>query len=674
MKPLLSLLVVLLSPFSPSLIAQDQPPKTPAPTIACDSGLLQVRPGDENVEINCRNFPSQGVLVSVKSVSDQTTGKDIPLLAVVQDGKLKVSVPDTIQPGLYSVSIASLPAGSQAAVVMPDQLNVIGPPAIDAIYALTNYPAEKGFNFEIAGKNFSTIPDGNVIEVVGVRLLSKCSTDHEPNSEETPCSVSVEGQSASKIVVKGFYPRHYYGPLKIKVHVGKFSSDQAAVTFAPFTQQGVALAAAAVFFILGYLLYRLITKGMTSDAVDGVKPSPLTSLFLDRQTNSYSLSKFQVIAWTAVTVYSYVYLFLCRTLIQGDFRFPDVSQNLPQLFFVSAGTTVAATAITANVGSKGAGPPQPSPSDFISTGGLVAGDRFQFFTWTLVGCLGYIYLVIRMNPETANISLPDIPQNFLYLMGVSAAGYLGGKLVRDPGPIIKVLSVAKITPPTGTPTTPPDGTPAAPNTPSGAPAAAGSDQFQKDARSALGNDYKPKDDALKVTFPVLTLNLKGENLDPTAKIQVDDQTLRGDMFWINGMPDPQSHLCSEVNVSLNDATQYIESSTTHTLMLVNTDGQSATMNFPIDPMNIDSISGLPADGAAAKYSVEGKNFVDQTTFEWRNPHDSKDPSTTGPANYKSATELTVNFDAGPAGTGKLTLISPIGLRASANASVPIKPA
>src|SRR5207253_7529989 len=59
-------------------------------------------------------------------------------------------------------------------------------------------------------------------------------------------------------------------------------------------------------------------------------------------------------------------------------------------------------------------------------------------------CFGYVYLVIRMNPEMANISLPDVPQNFLYLMGVSSAGYLGGKLVRKPGPVIKVLSVAKM--------------------------------------------------------------------------------------------------------------------------------------------------------------------------------------------------------------------------------------
>jgi len=87
---------------------------------------------------------------------------------------------------------------------------------------------------------------------------------------------------------------------------------------------------------------------LTSDLVEGIRASPFTSLFLDRENEYYSLSKFQVVAWTAVTVYSYVYLFLCRTLIQGNFTFPDVSQNLPQLFFVSAGTTVAATAITAN--------------------------------------------------------------------------------------------------------------------------------------------------------------------------------------------------------------------------------------------------------------------------------------------------------------------------------------
>src|SRR5712692_1164373 len=80
------------------------------------------------------------------------------------------------------------------------------------------------------------------------------------------------------------------------------------------------------------------------------------------------------------------------------FEFTPIPERLPTMLAISAGATLAATGITQSRGSKGAGPVKPSPADFISTGGLVVGERFQFFVWTLVGCLGYLFIVIRNNP------------------------------------------------------------------------------------------------------------------------------------------------------------------------------------------------------------------------------------------------------------------------------------
>jgi len=690
MKRRMWLLTVLLGASTIHLTAQQGEPaqtnNTPAPNTS-SPGTNKAGAGQPEAEtptsVSCQKPPyvaPEQVLTltscSALNAQDETIlfkrpdAKDLdaPGQVDLRNKTLTFQVPSQAMPGLYSLTVGGKP--------IDGQLNVMEPVEMTAIYPGTTYQGQKGFNFTIAGKNFTDapaaetgeLPKGNLIEIVGVGMLRKCKD--AVTAEPYPCATDISS-TTNEIAVTGFTPKHYYGPVTVVVHVGKSASKPMTVTFAQVSQPGVVLAAAAVFFIVAYILYRFVTKGVKGDIVNGVQLTPWSSLFLDPETNSYSLSKFQVIAWTAVTVYSYVYIFLCRTLIQGNFAFPDVPQNLPQLFFVSAGTTVAAAAITATVGSKGAGSIRPSAADFISTGGLVAGDRFQFFTWTIVGCLGYFYLVIRMNPEMANISLPEIPQNFLYLMGVSSAGYLGGKLVRKPGPVIKVLSVAKMTPPDGAATIATAATRTAPNTLSGAPAAASTDQFQKDARKALGDAYAPADNSTNIAFPVLTLNLKGENLDPTGKIKVDDIPLRGDLFWINGEPDPQSHFCSEVNVSLNDAGQYIEGSKTHTLTLVNTDGQSATANFPIDPMSIDSVKdkktgGDLKGGVATDVTVKGKNFVDGIKAEWKNPSGASSPAT---VTFVDVTELTVNLVPGTAGTGTLTLISPVGLRVKTDVNV-----
>jgi len=637
----LTLLILVFCAYTTYLTAQEKPAQAPAPllpSISCTE-LPEVAPG-ESVAISCDNLPTHDAHAYIKNVGDQTTGKGTSVRTEVDGKTLKFQVPDNTPSGQYSVSLA---VDSKEPSPIPGQLNVLGPVVVDAIYPLTNYPAGKGFDFAIAGKNFTKLAQ---IEVIGQGPVPSCPAD-ATGSSGVLCRKDIQFIDTAKLKVTGFYPGRHYGPIQLSVHVGNSFSKPVSVVFAAATQQGVAFAAAIVFVVLAFVLYRLIQKGVGGSTINGEKFGPLTSIFLDRQTNSYSLSKFQVLAWTAVTVYSYIYLFLCRTLIQGDFTFPDVSQNLPQLFFVSAGTTVAAAAITANWGSKGGGPIRPSMADFISTGGLVAGDRFQFFIWTLVGCAGYLYLVVGNNPEILR-NLPDIPQNFLYLMGVSSAGYLGGKLVRKPGPVVKVLSVAKVTP------IPPGGLPADP----AAAAARG--------RELLDQQFRPQNADIKVALPVLTLNLKGENLDPKGNVKADGQPLRGDAFWINGMPDPQSGFCTELNVSLNDAAKYIDG--THELMLVNSDGQGASVGFPADPMTMDPIPDQPARNAAADVEVIGKNLAPGTTAEWRNPADALQAAN-ATVTFVSPTKLTVNFVSGQAGTGKLTLISPIGLRASVNVTV-----
>jgi len=60
--------------------------------------------------------------------------------------------------------------------------------------------------------------------------------------------------------------------------------------------------------------------------------------------------------------------------------------------------------------------------------------------WTVLIGLGFLWIVIKT--YATSDGLPDIPAELLTLMGLSSAGYLGGKLARKAGPIIQRLEVA----------------------------------------------------------------------------------------------------------------------------------------------------------------------------------------------------------------------------------------
>ena len=86
----------------------------------------------------------------------------------------------------------------------------------------------------------------------------------------------------------------------------------------------------------------------------------VAALFLDKETATYSLSKFQFYVWTAVSVFGYVYLFAARCLIQGIWEFIEIPKSLPGLVLISAATGAAAQFVTTQRGPKGAGEEHPA--------------------------------------------------------------------------------------------------------------------------------------------------------------------------------------------------------------------------------------------------------------------------------------------------------------------------
>jgi hypothetical protein len=91
-------------------------------------------------------------------------------------------------------------------------------------------------------------------------------------------------------------------------------------------------------------------------------------------------------------------MLLIRSLIQGRFEFPEIPQNLPGLLAVSLTTSGAAKGITSVRSPKGAAAIQPGLSDFITVGGVVSAERFQFFVRTVVGVLSFLFTHHRAQP------------------------------------------------------------------------------------------------------------------------------------------------------------------------------------------------------------------------------------------------------------------------------------
>jgi hypothetical protein len=228
----------------------------------------------------------------------------------------------------------------------------------------------------------------------------------------------------------------YAGKLELELEVnGRLSETNAVLISRVESKWGPVVIAALTSLIILAIPVGMIKLSRMTYAVSSKPYGALAMLFLEKETDTYSLSKLQFYSWTVAAIFGYLVLTLAQSLVQGKFVFAEIPKNLPGIVFISATTTAVAQGITVARGAKGAGPIQPSLADFVTTGGLVAAERFQFFIWTLVGVFTFLFLVVFSDPTNVS-DLPRIPDGFLALMGVSSLGYLGGKLTRKPGPII----------------------------------------------------------------------------------------------------------------------------------------------------------------------------------------------------------------------------------------------
>ena len=304
-----------------------------------------------------------------------------------------------------------------------------GAPKITGVYPVPTYPEGEPVTYKlrIQGTGFAQDACDNAVSLGGEWIDDLCW-------KGTGCSAGILGELAAsgRVIHLSNISLLDHEIRDVKVGVGKQESEPVNIRFSRVGRKApVRLALLGVILIAAVLV---LTAGK-KEKIAGKSFGLASRLFLDRETDTYSLSKLQFYIWTLVGVLGYVYLAVSTWLVQGKLDFVDVPDGLPGIVMISAATSVLAQWAQSARGPKGAGDVHPSFSDLITTGGVVAPERVQFFVWTALGAIAYISLVFLRDPGTIE-DLPKVPDGFLQLMGISSAGYLGGKLARKPGPVI----------------------------------------------------------------------------------------------------------------------------------------------------------------------------------------------------------------------------------------------
>jgi hypothetical protein len=150
-------------------------------------------------------------------------------------------------------------------------------------------------------------------------------------------------------------------------------------------------------------------------------------MLIDKQTNTYSLSRFQAFLWTVTLFGSYLYVAICYGILK-DNEIPDFNVTLLGLMGISYGSLISSTHLARSNPKNELKERNPRFADLITSNGSIDITRFQMFGFTILTIGLYIF-----NLYNADIlqGMPEIPATLHGLLLSSQAGYLGGKVTGD---------------------------------------------------------------------------------------------------------------------------------------------------------------------------------------------------------------------------------------------------
>lgn len=307
---------------------------------------------------------------------------------------------------------------------------------------------EKYVSFVARGRNFATdLPADNQLILnrapyTGITWDDGCRVSGLPSpppaKDSAPPPVHATAISSEELHFCNI-PLPASGDLGVVIRQGTQESEQRVLPIRDWSKLGLMFFAGLVSALAVALVLALVANLKGSYFIKN-QAYVLRALYLDTESDTYSLSKAQFYAWTIAALFAYSFFVLSKLIVQKTLTIPDVPGSLPGIIAIGAGTAVTAQFLSNVRGPKGAGDELPAISDFVTSGGVVAPERVQMVVWTLFGVIAFLLATILRDPTTIE-GLPSVPDGLLYLSGISSLGYLSGKLTRKPGPVIAELSI-----------------------------------------------------------------------------------------------------------------------------------------------------------------------------------------------------------------------------------------
>ena len=393
--------------------------ETPASTPTPQPAIQHVRP----TVVQPDTVVTLDFTTEVKATSVKIGNVNAAILSAsgVPTKTLDVKVPPNAVLGQQPIEVTVADSG-----IAPLTTSVVVAPLIRGLKANKDDPAPQLSRFAIAGGQVILQFSDNIPSEIRQKLIVKLG--------DRPLTYAVPQNDYLLLEIPNNIPAQTY-TVNVSIEGSNAVLEKAPKLGIVYTWWIYLLASVIVLGLIltVYVLFKLRAKAASVQRQQEKDYVFVKMLLIEPDTQTYSLSRAQFAAWLVVIAWCYLFLFLAHAYVDQSWTFPGLGGGV-YTFLISLGTLVAAQAASKAQGPKGAGEVHPSPADLVVHGGVLALDRVQQVFWTLIALGMFLYITI-MTFGTAE-GLPSIPEQLLVLMGLSSAGYLGGKLVRGAGPVI----------------------------------------------------------------------------------------------------------------------------------------------------------------------------------------------------------------------------------------------